>query len=312
MSSGSQISQLTSASSISPSDFIPIVTDTSGTPLTQKVSVEVLLAGSGSASASSISASVVETNIINLNEISTPSTPSGSQVSLYAKDGGQLFVKDDLGIEKLVVGYSNGWIPVSVMPAYVSATSIRFTGVNLSSVFPVGTKIKLKQTTDKYFYVIGAAYSGGNTTLTLTGGSDFSVANATITEFWYSHELAYGFPEWFNYVPTITVGGSMTISSISIDLANFSIINGTCFVNVSSTFTLGGTASMDLIISLELNSADSRIVMAGQAIMGSSTAQYGANVLKLSSNTVVVRPSDTSNWSLGTSRSARISGFYRL
>jgi hypothetical protein len=40
-----------------------------------------------------------------------------------------------------------------------------------------GDKIKLTQTTVKYFYIVGVA----NTLLTVTGGSDYTVANAAIT-----------------------------------------------------------------------------------------------------------------------------------
>lgn len=194
MSSGSQISQLTSASSISASDYIPIVTDTSGTPLTQKVSVEVLL-------------------------------------------------------------NSDGWIPILSNPIYVSATSIRFESIDLTTFFPVGTKIKFTQTTVKYFYVIASAYSGGHTNLTVTGGNNYTVADAAITSFSYSHvAVAYGFPDWFNYTPTITyAGGTTDPTSYTINLYYFRLDGKSCTIIHVGNLTRGSGDRTYIQISLPVN-----------------------------------------------------------
>ena len=102
----------------------------------------------------------------------------------------------------LAPGY-DGWRYIGNNPKYISSTSIRFENIDISIAFPIGTKIKLTQTTVKYFYVLTSVYSGGHTILTLTGGSDFTVANAEITSFYYSHGLSYGFPDVFSYLPNI-------------------------------------------------------------------------------------------------------------
>ena len=81
---------------------------------------------------------------------------------------------------------------------YVSSTSIRIsrTGYgDITSWFPTGTKIKFTQTTVKYFYVLSATYSGGYTTITLNGGGTYTVADASISDFYYSHAaVADGMP----------------------------------------------------------------------------------------------------------------------
>jgi hypothetical protein len=70
-------------------------------------------------------------------------------------------------------------------PVYVSSTSIMFPSVDVSDFFPVGTKLRFYQSSSvRYCYVTIAAYSGGNTTLTLVGTA---VTNATIDFMYYSH-----------------------------------------------------------------------------------------------------------------------------
>jgi hypothetical protein len=80
-----------------------------------------------------------------------------------------------------------GWILDSNTWIYSSATSITVSGKDVTSYFPIGTKIKFTQTTVKYFIVIGVSYASNNTVLTLNGGGTYTVANAAISEFYYSH-----------------------------------------------------------------------------------------------------------------------------
>ena len=102
----------------------------------------------------------------------------------------------------------DGWTPVESPHGtdstwtYASATTITVpTGA--ASIYQIGDKIKLTQTTAKYFYIIAVA----DTLLTVTGGSDYTVANAAITSPYYSKiENPHGFPQWFNTAaPTFNV-----------------------------------------------------------------------------------------------------------
>ena len=99
----------------------------------------------------------------------------------------------------------DGWIYDTDTWTYVSATSFKITGKDVRYKSPKGTKIKLVQSgITKYFYVTATAYSA-DTTITITGGSDYSLANATISGQAYSYAAApQGFPQWFNYTPTWT------------------------------------------------------------------------------------------------------------
>lgn len=142
-----------------------------------------------------------------------------------------------------------GWILDSDTWVYVSATQFKITGKDVTAKFPVGTKIKLTQTTVKYFYVTAATFST-DTTVTVTGGSNYSLANATITDPYYSYvETPQGFPEWFNWTfSSITASGSMTVSNVSYVVTPRFKINGRWLtLKFRVDMTLGGTASNTII-----------------------------------------------------------------
>lgn len=104
---------------------------------------------------------------------------------------------------------SDGWNTADAM-TYASTTTVTIAG-DVISKYPKGTKIKLTQTTTKYFVVINATYSDPNTTLTLMGGSDFTVAEAAITDPFLSYESTpQGFPQWFAFTANATGFSSKT------------------------------------------------------------------------------------------------------
>ena len=101
-----------------------------------------------------------------------------------------------------VHGPIDGWIAGGATWTYVSATTFTVSG-DVTAQFRKGTKLKLTQTTAKYFYVVASSYGAPNTTVTITGGTDYTLANAAITAPYYSYqECPQGFPEWFAWTPT--------------------------------------------------------------------------------------------------------------
>ena len=88
----------------------------------------------------------------------------------------------------------DGWIPVSVSWTYASADAPTFTitvPTGAASLYGVGDRIKLTQTTVKYFIITAVA----DTVLTVYGGTDYTLANAAISAISYSHMKApLGFP----------------------------------------------------------------------------------------------------------------------
>ena len=135
--------------------------------------------------------------------------------------------------------FNNGWNRFSVTATYASATTFTLTG-DWTNVLSKGTKIWFKQSgSSKYFYVTGTSYSTGTTTVTVTGGTDYTVANAAIYDAHYSQaESPAGHPIWFNYTPTWT---NVTIGNATVD-AKFAIHGRTVEGRIG--FAFGGTTSI--------------------------------------------------------------------
>lgn len=124
-------------------------------------------------------------------------------VNLHHGLSGQVLTSGGHGADPSFAN-SDGWLPDSDTWVYVSAASFKISGKDVTTRFPVGCKLKLTQTTAKYFYVVSAAFST-DTTVTITGGSDYSLANAAIDSPCYSYASSpQGFPQWFNYSETWT------------------------------------------------------------------------------------------------------------
>jgi len=102
--------------------------------------------------------------------------------------------------ERLGTGLGAGWNGVSGW-SYASATTITVPS-GAASIYAVGDQVRLKQGgAYKYFSVVTVA----DTLLTVTGGSDFSVADLTITDAAFSKGGGVGHPGWFNLgTPTWT------------------------------------------------------------------------------------------------------------
>jgi hypothetical protein len=123
---------------------------------------------------------------------------------------------------------ADGWVDDTATTwTYASATTFTIAGVDVTAKFSKGTRIKLTQTTVKYFVVVASSFST-NTTVTITGGTDYTLANAAISDNYYSYAAnPQGYPEWFNYTPTYT-GFSADPSG---GVARFAVHGRVCFVD---------------------------------------------------------------------------------
>ena len=94
---------------------------------------------------------------------------------------------------------SSGWVSYStVTPTYTSADAptytITFAAVDLTSTMSVGMRVKLTDSTVKYFIITAIAFST-NTVVTLYGGTDYTLSGGALSSFNYSSMKApLGFP----------------------------------------------------------------------------------------------------------------------
>lgn len=100
----------------------------------------------------------------------------------------------DITDELIAGATSDGWSAISAALAFSSAdghTFVATVSADLTSVVPVGARIKLTQTTVKYFIVTAVAVGS----ITLYGGTDYTLANAAITAPSFSiFKAPVGFP----------------------------------------------------------------------------------------------------------------------
>jgi len=158
-----------------------------------------------------------------------PASSTDNAIVRWDGTSGRIIQNSDVRIDdngKLSGNGLDGWIYDTDTWTYVSATSFKIAGKNVAYRFPKGTIIKLVQSgSTKYFYVTAANFST-DTTVTITGGSDYTLANATISGQAYSYAAApQNFPKRFAYTPIVTYAGGTT-DPTSITTNFYFAING--------------------------------------------------------------------------------------
>ena len=159
-----------------------------------------------------------------------------------------------MAVEDFALDLRDGWCYDTDTWVYVSPTSFKIAGKNVAYRFPNGTKIKLVQSgTTKYFYVTAATFST-DTTITITGGSDYTLASETVSGQAYSYAAApQNFPQWFNYTPTCYGWTSGTVTGTF----KYSVIGNIVFLLIDMTAgTSNATnAYIDLPVNADLNAS---------------------------------------------------------
>jgi len=125
---------------------------------------------------------------------------------------------------------ATGWVDDSSTTwTYASATTFTVSG-DQTVKFSKGTRLQLTQSGSvKYFVVAGSSFGGGTTTVTITGGSDYTLANAAISVNSYSYAAnPQGYPSWFSYTPVWTGFSADPPNPI----ARFSVVGTACTLNI--------------------------------------------------------------------------------
>ena len=146
---------------------------------------------------------------------------------------------------------SDGWVPdttetwtfASFTAGPPAAGTFTVPG-DLRAKYSIGTRIKLVQTTTKYFVVSAApTYDGTKTTVTISGGTDYTLANAAISGNYHSYvSNPQGFPGSFAFNCNPTGWSSLTSN-----VTSFTVQGALCLVQLvlsgtSNATTVGWTA----------------------------------------------------------------------
>lgn len=158
---------------------------------------------------------------INMPIQETPPSVSPTGADLFPMSDGWYWQKFGQAPEKMGGVPFDGWLPVPDTWAYLGANQVTVPAGALA-LYEIGGKVRLKQgATYKYFSVYGIT----DTTISLTGGSDFVIADAAITNISYSNVSApLGHPEWFNWDPS-PLGFSVLPTNA---IYQFRIVGKTC------------------------------------------------------------------------------------
>lgn len=146
--------------------------------------------------------------------------------------------------------------------------------------YTVGTRIKLTQTTVKYFVVIAdPVFSSGNTTITISAGTDYTLANDAISANYHSYAAnPQGYPGWFNYNFNVTGFSSFT-SSFGV----FSLTGRVCVIAMRYAGTSNST-SKNGTLPIPTNSADPAVFYSSQLMQDAGTPTTGRFLATTSTN----------------------------
>ncbi len=157
---------------------------------------------------------------------------------------------------------------------------------NVTGYIYKDTKIKLTQTTVKYFYVLNATYSSPNTTVTVSAGATYSLADATITSPYFSNGNPPDFPGSFSLgTPAWTTNGTAFTNQPINNAWYFELHNRICTIFGQSQChaTSGGTGAFIATFTSGYLPAIG-LTGYGHAVNGSS---FNAGVALCSSNNTI-------------------------
>jgi hypothetical protein len=222
MPTDKRTTELTAATSIADTDLVPIVQDVATVPTTKRTAWTLVKSNLkkyfDTVYAALIHASRHKSggaDAITLDELATPTdvttlNASTSYHGLLPKlSGVSTEFLNGLGSWATPAGGSagsaDGWTAAGETWTYVSASQIKVTGADVTAKYQKGTKLKFTQTATKYAVVTSSSLSGSDTLIDIAINIDYTIANATITNPYYSYsENPQGWPDWFNFTSAIS------------------------------------------------------------------------------------------------------------
>lgn len=173
----------------------------------------------------------------------TPALGSDATGDVYYRNSGGLLARLGIGTSGQVLNVAaglpawataagaatDGWTSSSDTWVYASASTFTIAGVDRTSIYTKGTRLKFTNSTLKYAVVVASAFST-DTTVTIAVNTDYVIANAAISSPSYSYQLSpQGYPTTFAFSPTIN-GATGTIGTFATSglTAYYSITGNLC------------------------------------------------------------------------------------
>jgi len=136
---------------------------------------------------------------LKTTQLDADTAPTTDDLIMVINDPGGSPANKKVTIANLVASiFGNGWISADETWTYASADDPTYTFTisgDLTGKYSVGMRVKLTQTTVRYFIITKVVEAAGTTTITIYGGTDYDLDNDTITLPYYSIVKApFGFP----------------------------------------------------------------------------------------------------------------------
>lgn len=190
---------------------------------------------------------------------------------------------------------------------YASSSTFTIAGVDRTSVYVPGTKLKFTQTGVKYGVVLSSSFST-NTTVTIAVNTDYTIANAAITSPYYSYaETPQGYPGFFNYTPT---HGGFSAAPAS-GIYKFAVKGKTCIVIVRDT-AAGTSNATSFTISTPVTSKNTTNYYSGSHAQVQDNGTYSFARVYIPHNSAVITYQKTANNDTAFTASGNKSGEFTL
>lgn len=213
---------------------------------------------------------------------------------------------------------NDGWIGVTETWTYASATTITIP-TDGTTKYAKGMRIRFKQGGGYKYFV---AYSVAATLITTFPSTDYSVANAAITDVAYSFiDKPFGFPVTFNYAGDWTGTGGSGFAKGNANLYfRWKEAGGLCFAKCLVQTVVGGTTTFGTGViynfTLPVSPADivngATLESAAGNVLNASTRYALASFIRSSDMRGIygnsILGSGTVTWALGDE--IRLSGWY--
>lgn len=228
-------------------------------------------------------------------------------------DGAGAWIKKTLAETQAILSVTpqDGWIPITDTWTRTGNYTFTVTG-NQTATYRKGTKVRYKDGGSYEYGVIASSSYSSSTTITLITNSDYAMAATTITDTYISFiENPEGFPYWFNYSPSYSCGNSMTYTSVTTDVAKWSVSGKMITVLLRAFGTIGGTPYIDIFATAPVNCA----TPLDTALVGNtydSGNKAGIALFDIANQKLRILKYDSSNWGTGSTKYILISGAYEF
>jgi hypothetical protein len=154
------------------------------------------------------------------------------------------------------VGRTDGWVDDSgeawtfaSFAAGPPAVGTFTVSGDVTAKYTIGTRIQLTQTTVKFFVVTAVpVFAAGSTTVTISGGTDFTLANAAISANFHSYDVnPQGYPTWFAFAAAFTGFSSFSSTSTVFGMLGRFVMCNVFASGTSNATTFGWTAPVTCV-----------------------------------------------------------------